>query len=229
MNWADIAVIIILVLSVLVAYKIGFVKAFFNFFSTIISLVLAYTLYPVVSKWLIGIGWLEKVKDSVKTTLNLQQAVNEMTKSAQTNFINNLELPKFLKSALLENNNSEVYNLFNVTQLEDYISSYLANICINVVAMIGTFLLVIIIVKALSEILDILSKLPVLSFANRTLGAVLGLAKGVIIIWLLCTIITFFYSNPSFSPIIEAINTSTIAKIFYNNNLLILMVTKIFT
>lgn len=229
MNWTDIVVIVILVFSTLVAHKVGFIRTCVNFFSTIISLILAYTLYPNVSTFLRDKGLLNTISNSIKSTLNIKDAVSQMTLNAQTDFINNLELPKFLKSALIENNNSEVYNLFNVSQVEDYIVSYISNMCINVISMIVTFLLVLIIIKVVAEVLDLVSKLPVLNFANKTLGAALGFVKGMIIIWILCIVVTLFYSNPTFHSVIVAVDNSLIAKIFYNNNWLMFMVTKIFT
>lgn len=228
MNWADIVVLIILGISVLTAYKNGFVKTCFDFFSTIVSLILAYKLYPTSSAWLRSTGWFSTIKSSVESTINIKEVVSDMTLSAQTSLINSLELPNFLKTALLKNNNTEVYGMLNVSQIEDYISSYIANICINVVAMVGTFLVVLIIIKIIAGVIDLVAKLPVLNFFNKTAGAILGLAKGVIIIWIVCMVITFFYSKPALQPILLAIQQSTIAKFFYNNNMIIFMVTQIF-
>lgn len=228
MNWADIVVLVILAISILTAYKDGFVKTCFDFFSTIVSLILAYKLYPTSSAWLRSTGWFDTIKSSVESTLHIKEVVTDMTLSAQTSLINSLELPSFLKSALVENNNTEVYGVLNVSQIEDYISSYIANICINVVAMVGTFLVVLIIIKIIAGVIDLVSKLPVINFFNKTAGAILGLAKGVLIIWVVCMVITFFYSKPALQPILLAIQQSTIAKFFYNNNMLIFMVTKIF-
>ncbi len=228
MNWTDIVVLIILVLSTINAYNIGFIKAFVNFFSTIISLIMAYTLYPIVSKILIKSSWFEVIKTTISQNINIQEKTQELTLNAQTTIINNLELPDFLKSMLVQNNNIEIYKLFNVTQLQDYIATYIATICINIIAMIGTFILVLIILKVLAISLDLISKLPIINSINKSIGAILGLVQGVIIIWILCSIATFFYSNPNLQPILLSIQQSAIASIFYNNNLINLMITKIF-
>ncbi len=228
MNWTDIVVIVILLINTLIAHKVGFIRTCVNFFSTIISLLLAYNLYPNVSTFLRNKGLLNTISNSIKSTLNIKDVVEQNTLTAQTDFINSLELPKFLKSALIENNNAEVYKLFNVSNIEDYIVNYISNMCLNVISLIVTFLLVFIIIKVVAAVLDLVSKLPILNFANKTLGTVLGFIKGMIIVWILCIVVTLFYSNPTFHPIITAIDSSLIAKIFYNNNLLIFMVTKIF-
>lgn len=228
MNWTDIVVIVILILNTLLAYKVGFIKTCVNFFSTIISLVLAYNLCPHISTFLRDKGLLNNISASIKSTLNIKDAVEQTTLNTQTDFINSLELPKFLKSALIENNNSEVYNFFNVSNIEDYIVNYISNMCLNVISLILTFLLVFIIIKVVAGVLDLISKLPVLNFTNKTLGAVLGFVKGMIIVWIICVVITLFYSNPTLHPIIIAIDNSLIAKMFYNNNGLIFMVTKVF-
>lgn len=228
MNWTDWTVIIILIISILTAYKVGFIKTCFDFFSTIISLVMAYKLYPIMSKFLRDSGWFDTLKLSIGTTMNIEEKTKELTLSAQNSLINNLELPNFLKSALIENNNTEVYNILNVSQIEDYISGYIANICINIISIILVFLVVFMIVKLIAGFLDLASKLPIINSINKIAGSILGLAKGVLIIWILCMVITFFYSNPALHPVLLAIQESSIAKIFYNNNWLIFMVTQIF-
>ena len=47
-----------------------------------------------------------------------------------------MNIPEFLKSALLENNNSVVHSLFETEKLQDYIASYFANICLNVISVV---------------------------------------------------------------------------------------------
>jgi len=215
MNWLDIVIIIILVISTVVSYKLGFVKAFVNFFSTIISLVMAYKLYPILAKYIRTGAWYDSIKASIAGTLNIGQKANDLTLNAQTSLINSLKLPDFIKSSLIENNNNEVYNVLDVTHIEDYISGYIANICVNIVALIATFIIVYIVINVIATILDIASKLPILNTINKTAGGVLGIAKGILIIWILCIVITFFYTKPSFQPLFLAIENSMIAKVLY--------------
>lgn len=228
MNWVDIVVILILAICIVGSYKLGFVKAFINFFSTIISLILSYKLYPLSAKFIRDSAWYESMKKSIAATLKLQDKANDLTLSAQTSLINSLNLPDFIKSSLIENNNAEVYNVLDVSHIEEYISGYIANICVNIVALIATFVLVSVLLAVITMLLDLASKLPGLKTINKTAGGLLGIAKGVLVIWILCIIVTFFYAKPSFQPLFLAINHSTIAKAFYENNWIMFMVTKIF-
>ena len=45
-----------------------------------------------------------------------------------------MELPERLKDALLENNNSEVYEALGVSSFTHYVSRYLANSLINIIS-----------------------------------------------------------------------------------------------
>lgn len=228
MNWIDIVVLLILILSVYTSYKLGFIKAFVKFFSTIISLIMAYNIYPILAKYIRESVWYDGLKKSIAVTLNLGDKANNLTLSAQTALINSLNLPKFMKASLIENNNSEVYNVLNVSHIQDYISGYIANMCVNIVTLIATFIVVFVIITAIAFFLDLAAKLPGLKSINEAAGAVLGVAKGVLIIWILCIIATFFYAKPGFQPLFLAIENSIIAKVFYENNWIMFMVTKIF-
>lgn len=227
MNWMDIVVILILLSSTFAAYKVGLVKTVLNSFSTIISLITAYILYPKVSLFLVGRGLFDKINQSVRITLNIKENLTEMTKNAQDTFINNLNIPNFLKNSLIENNTNDIYTLFNVSSIEDYITSYITNIFINIIAITLTFILTLILVKLVFTMIDAISKLPVINFTNKFLGAILGFVNGIIIIWILCILITFCYSNPSFDYITSSLESSSVSKMFYDNNLFIFMINDI--
>ena len=61
----------------------------------------------------------------------------------------------------IENNNYEVYNIFNVDTLSDYVASYLANVALNIIAVAATFLLVFLLIRLIGFALEIVAKLPV--------------------------------------------------------------------
>jgi uncharacterized membrane protein required for colicin V production len=189
---------------------------------------MAYNIYPILAKYIRASSWYTGFKKSIAVTLNIGGKANDLTLSAQTAFINSLNLPKFIKSSLIENNNSEVYNVLGISRIEDYISGYIANMCVNIIALIATFIVVSILIAAIAFFLDIAAKLPGLKSINEAAGAVLGVVKGVLIIWILCIIATFFYAKPNFQPLFLAIENSVIAKAFYENNWIMFMVTKIF-
>ena len=147
---------------------------------------------------------------------------------SQTNIINEMQIPDFLKGALLENNNSVVHALFETEQLQDYIASYIANICLNVISVVVVAVALYVIMKLFLKALNIVAEIPLISTVNRLCGFMIGGAKGVFIIWFLGIILTFFYYHEIFQQVFILLEKSHLAAFLYHNNLLLFMVLKIF-
>ena len=139
-----------------------------------------------------------------------------------------MNIPEFLKSALLENNNSVVHSLFETEKLQDYIASYFANICLNVISVVFVAVAFYIVMKLFLSALNIVSKLPVISTVNRLCGFAIGGAKGIFLVWFIGIILTFFYYNEALQVFFMLLEKSHITAFLYHNNLLLYMVLKIF-
>lgn len=225
-NILDLLIVIILLFFVLTGAKRGFVITFFNFFSFIISLVFANMLYPVVSNILRNTGGLyEHLKTSVAETIGLNEFIQQTGKAAETQFINSMSLPALIKHPLIENNNPEIYKLLNVSGLEDYICGFIANLFISAISMIVVFVLVFICIKVLAGLLNILTKLPIINSFNKTGGAIVGLFQGILLLWIIIALSTVFFTQPLY----DMIEPSVFAKYFYDNNIILNMLLKLFS
>lgn len=117
--------------------------------------------------------------------------------------IQNLPVPKILQEKLIENNNYEVYNIFNVDTLSDYVASYLANVALNIIAVAATFLLVFLLIRLIGFALEIVAKLPVIRTLNSVLGILAGAAMGVVKVWVLCIAVTLIGMIPKFTVLLS--------------------------
>lgn len=229
MNVADAIILIFFLVNGWIAYRRGFVLSFFKLLSFVISIFLSYNIYPVVSTFLRNNTPLfEKIKNQVTPTILIPEGVQTNTLEGQTNFINELGIPKLLKDALIENNNSEIYDILKVDGLKDYIAGYIANICINIISMIVVLLVVSIGLKIIIGILDIISKLPIINSVNHLFGLLFGFVSGLLQIWIFFTILFIFQANPSFEKIFVFLGESSIARYLYEYNLLLNWVVGLF-
>lgn len=215
MNIADIIVILILGVCFYFYYNKGLILTLLGFCSTLLSAVLSRFLSPLLGDALRQTSIFDSIKEYVSSSIT--QNGNGVGK----NFINSLDIPEFLKTSLLDNNNPEVYKRLNVTQISDYVSEYVASFIINIIAMIAVFIILIVLFKFLSKTLNIIAKLPVLKTANKLAGGGIGLVQGVLIIWIGLAILTMFYGKPMFNSANEAVSNSLIAVKFYDSNILI--------
>lgn len=229
MNWIDGVVAAILLGSAWVAYKKGFIVAFFRLVSLIVSLVLTYKLYPVVSRFLRQSTKIyESLRTAIGDALHLDQLIMDTTLQAQTEAINGLKIPEIFKNALIENNNPVVYNILDVSGLQDYVAGYIANICMNIIAMVVVLLIVTVGLQILISILDLIAKLPILNSANKLAGALLGFITGILRVWILFIVLAFFHANPLFTGLFEALQESAVALFLYEHNMLLKMVAQLF-
>ena len=99
----------------------------------------------------------------------------EIPRDVQISAIEGADLPDLFKSLLTENNNSEMYTRLGATTFAEYVGDFLAKLILNILAFLGTFILITIIIRAIVFALDIVSDLPVLGVLNRLAGGVIGL------------------------------------------------------
>jgi len=214
-NAADVVVLIVIGVCVYYHYKRGLVSTLLGFCSLFFSAVLSRFLSPFIGDLLRKTPLYDSIKSYVITSVIPQG------EKIGTDFIRQLTIPDFLKDALVDNNNSIVYQKLNVSGTEDYISGYIAGFIINIIAMVILFILLLILFKFLARTLNIIARMPVLRTANKLGGAALGFIQGVIIIWVGLAVLTIFYGKPMFEGVNEAILNSVIASKFYDSNILI--------
>lgn len=149
---------------------------------------------------------------------DILKLIGEIPKDQQIREIENSMLPGFVKQLLLENNNSAIYEELGVISFPKYVAAYMSRMIINIASFLVTFILVIIIVKALMVAVDILGDLPVLGFVNHLGGAIVGLLTALLIVWLLFLIMTVAYATVAGSACFEMIEDSQLLTFLYVKN-----------
>lgn len=225
MNALDIGIIFIFIIFGWISYKRGFIMSCLSFLPMAAALIITYIIHPVVSKFLRTTPIYFSLREKIAQSFQLE--IGEITQT-RVEFINSIQLPDFLKSSLIENDNSVVHNFLNADKVQDYVSSYIANVCINIVSMVILFIVIYVCAKLLLKTLNIVFQLPVLNFFNKFAGLIVGIVQSLFIIWIAGIALTFFYHNADFQPIFNMVWESKIARVFYENNILLTMILKVF-
>lgn len=224
----DIVAILLIALPAIMGYRKGFIYACLGFLPVVVSFLGSKILSPVLSKFLRNTALFDFLKKSVYNGMDLGKLLTESAEQSHASIIDGMNIPEFLKSALLENNNSVVHSIFQTDKLQDYVASYIANICLNIVSVVLVSVVLYIIMKLFLKALNVVSKLPVISTVNRLCGTAIGAAKGVFVVWFIGIVLTFFYYRELFQPFFVLLEKSHAAAFLYHNNLLLFMVLKIF-
>lgn len=149
---------------------------------------------------------------------DILKMIGEIPKDQQIREIESSALPEFVKQLLLENNNSAIYEELGVISFPRYVAAYMSRMIINILAFLVTFIIAIIIVKALMAAVDILGDFPVLGFVNHLGGAVVGLFTALLIVWLLFLLMTVTYSTVAGNSCFEMIEESPLLTFLYVKN-----------
>ena len=117
----------------------------------------------------------------------------DLTREQQISAIENANIPQLFRDLLLENNNAEIYKNLGVSTFGEYVGAYMAKVIADFVGFLLTLLIVTIVVRTIVYMLGLISDLPVIGGLNRIAGGVLGMATGVIIIWVILIVVTLLY------------------------------------
>lgn len=220
MNWLFWITIVFLGFHVIDGYRKGFIRKTVSAVSLILTLVLVTYLTPQITSFL---------QEHTSVYANLQEKCSEMfldedydanVKTDQVLLIEHMELPENIKEMLLENNNTEAYDLLAVTGFYDYVGAYLANMILDTLAYLITFVLVFAGMKILLAALDIVTMLPILHGINKLAGGVLGMALGVLQVWLVFLLVSALCSGDLGKMFFQLISENQFLMFLYEHNLI---------
>ena len=224
----DLIVILIILISAVIGYFRGLIKTLMQLASSILSLVISFAIYKPV-EYLLKLSpiytaikeWVfEKIGSPDLLGLGAQSQAKEIGKLTSW-------MPGFIGSQIAKNNNQEVYALLGVNNIIDYIVTYIANIIVMGLALMVTWVLVKIILMIIMKALDIVAKLPVISTFNRWGGLIAGILKALLALWLVMLIIPVICSIEGMPDFQTLINSSLLAKILYDYNLILFYLNKL--
>ncbi|WP_124068358.1 CvpA family protein [Clostridium sp. E02] len=227
-NWLSVAAGIYLLGMIMYGHHRGFIRLVVSMFAVVISLTVVRVSLPVVTEYIQeNTGLRQTISESMKKSVGLSQD-NHMDSaeepSAQRSLIESLNLPKNIKNALVENNNSEIYQMLGVEGFADYVGNYLADVILNSAGFVLLFAFVFLLLKLIMRWLDLIAKLPILSGINKVAGAALGGLEGLIFLWLGCLIITVFSGTLWGTQLVRQIESSVWLSFLYTHNFLNMMV-----
>lgn len=227
-NNLDLFIVISFAVILLISWHRGLLLSLYNLFSFIIAIALSNFLYPLVGNYLRSSENIYlRLNEFVTEHLNIGEALDTTAKAAQNQLILSLGMPDKITNSLIENNNPEVHRIFSVNAIEGYVAGFITNMLINVIAMAAVFVIVSLILALISRSLKVVSKLPVIKTFNKLGGLLLGACLGVLFIWLSFTVMFLFFPK-NYQEIGILVKTSVFAKYFYEHNIFMDMILKIY-
>ena len=212
-NILDIILVAIIALNIFICYKKGLVKLAVGLIAVAAAIILALILYKPVSNLII---------ENTEIDENIEQAIiNNFSGDTQEN-----EEVRYV--SVLDYLQKYVDDAVNKTQTEivTQTAGMMAVKIINVVVLIGIFIIVRAVLVLLTFISDIITSLPILKQFNEVGGILYGAIKALLIIYVVLAIVFLIICYTNNSTISEAINSSYITRFFYDHNLLLNIIFK---
>ncbi|MBP3889296.1 MAG: CvpA family protein [Cellulosilyticum sp.] len=218
----DLIILVIILIFALIGYKKGLIKEIITLVSSIMALVVAFIIYPAINAILkvtalytvIYSGVLEKVQ-----IIDFGKGLQSQGKA----IIENITwLPSYLTEQIASNNNTAMYEMLGVHTIQEYISTYITDMIIGLIAILVTwFLIKVALVWVLRIMGSIIEHLPIISGFNHIGGLIVGIFKGALTLSIIVLIVPLFITIPSLSHIGESLEMSYLVRWFYENNLVI--------
>lgn len=224
MNWLLIIVGVVILGNAIRGMKVGFIRTVFSLVSMILAVILTIWISPYLKDFLKNN---EKINDGLISKIEkmLPFSAEEVVEEGQDSLIDEMKLPQFLRQSLKKNNTLEKQKELAANSFEEYISRYLADIFINSLSFILTYIIISLILWLICSALNIISKLPLLNSMNKTAGLLAGCVQGLFMVWLFFILLTVFGSTSFGQNTMEMIGESEILSIIYNNNILLRFIT----
>ena len=240
MNLVLIAGILILALNIVLGYKEGFVKSAYSLVSWILVLVLTTCLTPLATDWVMNRTSVpakveEYVYEQIEKSIEEKQQEAQVQPGTQqevkvTEGLEVLEQYGIILPDQILDKLEEVQEEVNIKESLESItdsavspvyktlSTTITAIVVKGVVSVVILILAIIVVFVVGAMLDIVSKLPVINTANKALGIAAGAIKGIIIIWVLLAVLSFFSVTEMGRMLLAWIYESPILIWVYENN-----------
>ena len=229
-TWLGIAVAIILFVLFIMGYKRGFIKEIVSTFFVILAIVIVWFINPHVNSFIKeNTPIYENVQNAcVEVVLEQADGMNAPDGNQQQTLLDNLENPNLLRNEIKKNNNAEMYNYLSVNSFSEYVSGYLAEIVVNGISFLVSFVLATLLIRIFTYALNIIASLPIVRGVNKAAGALVGLMKGIVFVWIAFLILTILCNTGVGQNLMQLVEADTFLSYLYNYNILMKVFVYIF-
>ncbi len=213
----DLILLGIIGLSTFLGYKKGLIGVAFKILSFIIAIVITLILYRPISSYIVNNTEIAKnIENTITKKLSSIQKIEDgKIEKADTN------LPNVIVNYI----NDQITNTVNEAKntVVQTVSKELTISIVNLIVMIALFVITRLLLLFAKAILEAVSELPIIKQFNEAGGIIYGIVRGILVIYVILTIITLILPMSDKTGILNQINSTILTKILYNNNLILMI------
>ena len=223
-NLIDVILIGIVLIAGFIGYKVGFVKTVISFLSIFIALGLALCFYKPLAVILTENTEIDNwIEDRIMNNNSSGEKLIESSKSSGEIIGSNNENDSI--GSMLSNLPQMFSNAFNLEEAKNNLKHEIAVKTTETIMKLLSIIIIYVVVKITlfiaSFVLGGMMKLPVLKQLNEVLGMSLGAVIAFLNMYIAFAILTFVSSITNIDFVINAIKSSAIASVMFENNIII--------
>ena len=198
LSYMDFIVVAIIAIFAVFGYKRGFLRSVVGILSLIASIALAWMLYPIVTDLFTSLGFRNVVFEEIQNVMSSHIGNSEQIAA----------LPQFMREAAGAGSAEVIAST----------AAALTETVMNIISFIAVLIIARIIIWIAQKLLIAVSKMPLISLVNKLAGLVLGVAQGLLITFILFSLIYAIVPMSDNSSLYSSIENSVIAGKIYDAN-----------
>lgn len=208
----DIIIIAILLISVVLGYKKGLINVAFNLCAFIIALIITLVLYRPITNFVIDNT---EFDDKIESVI-----IEKGITNGEENTIEDGTLNKYIEEYVMKSVDNTKNEIVKST------ATIIAEKIIGTVVMIALFIVIRILLIFAKAIINGIANLPIIKQFNELGGLLYGILRGIVIVYGILTIMFIVISMNNNGVFANAIDTSIVSRILYENNIILNIIFK---
>lgn len=221
MNIIDIAILIILAVSVVYGLYRGFVHTILSLACCLISIFVAFLYGPRLSAYVSGSQGLSSTlatyTDAVARVGDYSLAstpVNQLSDQVIQKVLDSVTLPPSIASILEGNLKGQVFSGAGLSTVNDYVSNTVVAVAIQILCFIACFALCYLVLSVIVSLIQHVFKLPLLKQLDWLAGGAFGLVRGSLVLYVIFLVIPILSTIIPMEAFNDLLAQSTLAPIF---------------
>ena len=198
----DLIIVAIILLSTFLAYKKGIITLAIQLVAVVIAIVLTLILYKPVSNVIINVTGIDET---------IQNAILEEANNIMTNG---------------EEGSNQVVESIQNNMLPETARTISINIIEGAVILI-LYIVIRIILRFVTALANLVSKLPILNQLNQLGGIIYGILRGILIVYIILLLVNLSGEIEPQNQVYTAVEGSYIGKVMNENNILDILFTEV--
>ena len=224
MNTIDIAILIILGMSIIYGLYRGFVHTILSMACCLISVVVAFSFGPRVAAYISGSqgvsATLATYTDAVARVGDYSLAstpVEQLSDGVIAQVLDSVSLPAPIANILENNLRTRAFTGTGLNTVNDYVSNTVVAVAVNALSFIACFALSYLVLSVLISLIQHVFRLPILKQLDWLAGGAFGLVRGALILYVLFLLVPILSTIIPLDAFNEMLVQSTLAPIFQSN------------